>query len=42
MNNESIAEVTANELVIQVVKDANEIAAAFPYRTNQHVEREGN
>jgi len=42
MNNESIAEVTANELVVQVTKRENDIATNFPYRTNQHVEREEN
>jgi len=42
MNNEPIAEITTNELIIQVVKNGSDVSADFPYRTNQHVEREEN
>ncbi len=42
MNYEPIAEITANELVIQVTKSENDVATKFPYRTSQRVEREEN
>lgn len=42
MTNEPIAEITANELVIQVVSNGSGVSDAFPYRTNQRIERTEN
>lgn len=38
MNNEPIAEVTANELRITVTANAKDVLAGFPYREGQHFE----
>ncbi len=38
--NETVAEVTANELVIEIVEHASDALAGFPYRAGQHIERE--